>query len=401
MTVQVRPFKGKKGQWEVDVKLKMPDGREIRRRVKAPLSGKSAAEAWGHQLERQLFAEALMPAASLVSTPVATPVSIPAKRGVPTIAEYAPRFITWCEARDKAPGTVFRYRMSLKNHIIPAVGHLRLDVIEEPDLEPLVTATKKAGLVPGSRGQVHKCLNRMFSVAEREKLAKHIPRVWVPKPERKPVIAYPESQVQQLFAAELDLRDRVIVFLGMHQALRRSEICGLRVEDFAEDMSSVTVARGVWGSIVRTTKTGKIRTLGLTPESRVALREYLRQLGSGWLFTHDGKRPWATNTLGAHFHRACLAAGVPKLGSHSMRRTAATKAGRSGVSPVALASMLGHGSLDMARVYMAHSEQDSAAVVAALSGFGMGRTHRAEKPGDIQETRPRASRKPLKTKEKK
>lgn len=399
MTVQVRPFKGKKGQWEVDVKLKMPDGREIRRRVKAPLSGKAAAEAWGHQLERQLFAEAMTPVV-MPATVAEAPAAAPVKRVAPTIAEYAPRFITWCEARDKAPGTVSRYRMSLQNYIIPKLGHLRLDAIEEPDLEPLVTATKAAGLVPGSRGQVHKCLNRLFSVAEGEKLAKHIPRVWVPRPERKPVIAYSESQVATLIAADLDLRDQVMVFLGMHQALRRGEICGLRVEDFAEDLSRVTISRGVWRNLVRPTKTGKTRTLGLTPEAREVLRRYLAKVGSGWLFTHDGRNPWATNTLGLHFHRACEAAGIPKYGSHSMRRTAATKAGRSGVSPVALAAMLGHGSLDMARVYMAHSEQDSAAVVAALSGFGTSRARRSKKPGDIQETRPRASRKSSKPKEK-
>jgi integrase len=369
VTVQVRPFKGRKGQWEVDVRVRMPDGRAVRRRVKSPLSGRHAAEAWGHALEGRLFAELRAPA--------------PPPRRAPTIAEYAPRFLAWCEARDRAPGTVTRYRASLEHHIVPALGHLRLDAIAAPDLEALVVATKAAGLAPGSRRQVHKCLNRLLSVAEAEALAERLPRVWVPRPEPRPVITYSEAQVRALLSSGLDLRDRVIVLLGVHQALRRSEICGLRVEDFAEDLSRVTISRAVWRSLVRPTKSGKARTLGLTPQAREALRAYLGERGAGWLFTRDGERPWVPNTLGQHFHRACAAAGIPRLGSHALRRTAATRAGRAGVSPVALAAMLGHGSLDMARAYLAHGVEDSAAVVAALSGFGTD-------PGEAGETRPRA-----------
>src|SRR5512136_445123 len=43
--------------WEVDLALRLPDGTRIRERVKAPVTGKSAALRWAQDREAVLFAQ--------------------------------------------------------------------------------------------------------------------------------------------------------------------------------------------------------------------------------------------------------------------------------------------------------------------------------------------------------
>jgi hypothetical protein len=50
MSVTVRPYVN--GGWEVDIRVLLPDGTDIRERRKAPVSGKSAAQTWGEARER-------------------------------------------------------------------------------------------------------------------------------------------------------------------------------------------------------------------------------------------------------------------------------------------------------------------------------------------------------------
>ena len=50
MSVTVRPYK--RGAWEVDIRVRLPDGSEHRLRKKAPIASKSAAQRWGEDKER-------------------------------------------------------------------------------------------------------------------------------------------------------------------------------------------------------------------------------------------------------------------------------------------------------------------------------------------------------------
>jgi hypothetical protein len=53
MSVKVRPFR--RGGWEVDIRLRLPDGRPFRERKKMSVTAKSAAQRWGESRERELL----------------------------------------------------------------------------------------------------------------------------------------------------------------------------------------------------------------------------------------------------------------------------------------------------------------------------------------------------------
>ena len=49
--IKLRPWKGTKNEFEADIIVNGPNGRTLRKRVKVPVSGKSNAERWAHEVE--------------------------------------------------------------------------------------------------------------------------------------------------------------------------------------------------------------------------------------------------------------------------------------------------------------------------------------------------------------
>lgn len=57
MSVTVRPYRGRvdTNEWDVDIRLTLPDGTPYRERKRAPMSAKSAAQRWGEAREQHLL----------------------------------------------------------------------------------------------------------------------------------------------------------------------------------------------------------------------------------------------------------------------------------------------------------------------------------------------------------
>jgi hypothetical protein len=80
MSVTIRPYR--RGGWEVDIHVVTPDGkRSLRERRRAKMSARSAVVRWAEGRERVLFDRLVNPALDT------------AKKEVPTLQAFAPRFI--------------------------------------------------------------------------------------------------------------------------------------------------------------------------------------------------------------------------------------------------------------------------------------------------------------------
>lgn len=351
------------------VKLTTPDGRRIEVSKKSPFEAKTASRAWGLELEKQLWADAI--------SPKAPPAA-------PTIAEFAPRFLDYLRSRRRAPATITAYEVALRIHIIPAIGGVRLDQLAPSDHEKMLAALVK--LKPSTASEVVKTFNRLLTIAEALKVVPQgrPPRCSSISREPPSVRAYTSEETARLLAACPQLRDRVIIVLGTHGGMRRSEIAALRREDFSPTCDAVTIARHMWRREVREgAKHGTVRTVRLGSSVAAVLRSYLAELDGPWLF--PSKPParrrgaptpkWVGgcttgDNIATRLERACGRAGVEYLGCHHLRRTGATAAARSGASPVALAAFLGHSDLRMAQRYIALQGDDGERIADALNGFG-------------------------------
>src|SRR3954468_5531069 len=126
MSVTIRPYR--RGGWEVDIRVVTPDGtREFRVRKRAPVSSRSAAARWAESRERVLFERLMKP-----------PQDNAPPKEVPTLREFAPRFIDrHARANRQKPSGIAAKEMILRVHLLPALGHKKLDTIKSEDVQRL------------------------------------------------------------------------------------------------------------------------------------------------------------------------------------------------------------------------------------------------------------------------
>ncbi|MBK8265098.1 MAG: hypothetical protein IPK80_27680 [Nannocystis sp.] len=114
--ITLRPWRGSDTHFEVDIALVAPDGRRFRRRLKAPVTGRSNVERWARALERHLLAELLARLCPLAPPP-------------PTFRDFAVLFLDACRADRLASSTLTNYDVHLRVHILPLLGDRRLDAL--------------------------------------------------------------------------------------------------------------------------------------------------------------------------------------------------------------------------------------------------------------------------------
>src|SRR5262245_57059471 len=121
--VTLRPYR--RGGWEVDLRVVLPDGLEHRQRRRAPVSSEPAARRRAEEGERQWYRELTQPA----SVPVV-------QKEVPTLESFAPRFLEGhARANRQKPSGIAAKEMILRVHLLPAFGHRRLDAIKSEDVQ--------------------------------------------------------------------------------------------------------------------------------------------------------------------------------------------------------------------------------------------------------------------------
>src|SRR5262245_60204654 len=109
MSVTVRPYR--RGGWEVDIRIELSDGFEHRKRLKAPVSAKTAAQRWGEDRERVWYQQ-------LQAERARGPI-----KEVPTFKEFWPRFVEGHEHanRHKPSGIDGKERIA-RVHLLPRFG---------------------------------------------------------------------------------------------------------------------------------------------------------------------------------------------------------------------------------------------------------------------------------------
>ena len=177
MSVTIRPYR--RGGWEVDIRVVAPDGlREIRERKRAPTSARSAAVRWAESRERVLF-ERLSAGESAETERIAAK------------------------------------EMILRVHLVPALGHKRLDAIKSEDVQHLKgrLSTKAAKTVNNILTVLNLSLKKAvdWDVIDRMPCAVTLPPV--PKTSMS-FYDFDEYERLVLAASALDATAHLIVLLG-------------------------------------------------------------------------------------------------------------------------------------------------------------------------------------------
>lgn len=213
------------------------------------------------------------------------------KTGPMTVARWAGE---WLKSREvKGISTVADYRSRLEHHVLPLIGHMRLDAVEPEHIAQAMQAALDKGLAPRTQRHVYTTMRSMFARAIPRLLAvnpctlppEDLPRKQDSDPEWRPSAIFDRDEVMRILTEEAIPLDRrtfyAVMFLG---GLRFGEISALRVRHYApqmEPLGQLQVGRSFNSkkNIIKGTKTERPRLVPVHPWLARLLGEWL---AVGW-----------------------------------------------------------------------------------------------------------------------
>ena len=259
------------------------------------------------------------------------------------------------------------YRHNVKNHIIPALGHVRLRRLRPDHLDAfydrlLHPRNGDPPLAPKTVYEIHLVIRGALEEAVRRGLVSrnvalvaHAPRLRsIPRVEQR---SWTPEELRAFLRAAAGHRLFAALWTAAFTGMRRNELLGLRWEDFDEKAATISINRGLVAIDYEVHE-----TRGKTPRSRrridldpatvgvlAAWREWQRAEqraagieGAGWMFTDGGGQPIHPHAISQAFERIVRRAGVPVIRLHELRHTHGTLLIAAGVPVKVVSERLGH-----------------------------------------------------------
>jgi integrase len=280
----------------------------------------------------------------------------------------------WLPSRKASlkPSTYDSYERTVRLHIIPSLGHLRLQNIGPEHLDALYADMLAAGAARKSVRNVHAIMHKALRDAMRKDLvirnvadAADAPRQ--PRPGENEMKTWTASEVQEFFAAVKDHRLAVAYTLAAATGMRRGEVLGLRWTDLDLSKRRLVVAHTILSVNYKITEgTPKTvrgrRSMVLDDETVRLLTEYRKihppaehrtELGRGLVFAREDGGPIHPDYFSQTFERTVKKLGLPRIRLHDLRHTNATLGLAAGIPVKVISERLGHATTSFTQdVYM-------------------------------------------------
>jgi integrase len=272
MSVYKREDRG--NWWHYRCRVRLPDGRKVRLRGKAPINTRASALA----AERAHIERALNPPAE----PEATAAS--------------PLFRTFAEERfipGARPGRKYSERLATKSilgkHLLPRFGDVALDDIRAPEVEAFTAELYQKGLAPKTVHNILTLLRRILRYAERLEILDRVPYFPMPKAvrqarregrdlgiDRAEFLSFEE--LERLLVAADDPTLSAMILVAARVGLRAGEVRALQWGDIDRKRGLVTVARAEYRGVIDKPKSGSGRRIPLPGRVEEALARLPRAI---------------------------------------------------------------------------------------------------------------------------
>ena len=221
--------------------------------------------------------------------------SVPIPSNLLTVASYGKEWLSSVKLSIK-PKTYESYESTLRVHVIPRLGHMRLAKLSPSDLERMYAALIEKGAAPKSVRIYHGVIHSMLEKAVKQNvLLRNVASLAdLPRKGRRDLPMISPQQAQAFLRATRDHRLEALFVLAITCAARQGELFGLTWDcvDFEEGLVDVRVAlQKVDGKkvLVEPKTPSSVRTIALTELAAAALKRHrLRQiremmyLGAAW-----------------------------------------------------------------------------------------------------------------------
>jgi site-specific recombinase XerD len=188
------------------------------------------------------------------------------------------------------------------------------------------------------------------------------------KRKSRPVPEYlTEEEIERLFRAITDVRDRAMFRLAYHRGLRASELGKLTLSDYRPTAGRLLVHR------LKGSRSGEYH---LMAEEQAALRVWLRKRGTaaGPLFPSRNHRPITRFRLHQLMRRYCAAASIPteKAHMHALKHSCGTHLSALEPDIAAIQDHLGHANIQNTMIYVQIASRQRDECSDRLRGRGWG-----------------------------
>jgi integrase len=287
-----------------------------------------------------------------------------------TLAQLLHEWADTTEQQDKAANTMKAYRGAIKNQLIPRLGASIVPKLRAREVQHVFNDLAKQ-LAPPYIRLIKTVLVAALDLAiEQTEISINVAeKVRIPIVKRKPGRTLTPDEVRALRQACSSHPYGLAIELAL-MGLRRSEISGLRWDDFDELAGTLIVRRQVqyidkqWVEIE--TKADSDRMLTLGPKLTAALRQQrwdqaekrdaMGWAESGYIFvSHRNGGVCPTDTIYKSFKVIAETAGITTARLHDCRHTAATKLLSEGEDIATVAEVLGHASPQVTALVYAHA----------------------------------------------
>lgn len=270
------------------------------------------------------------------------------------------------------------YLLHLRNRIIPAFGHLKIDEIRPMHIisflenlaeDGIRRDGQQGGLSSGTIQYHHRILRNIFKRAEEWKVIKESPAAGVKKPKDTPkeTHVYDEKQVSSLFEA-LDrepIRWQAFVTLAVTSGLRRGELLALEWDHVDLDNGTIHIKQNLTyvkgtGFIIKEPKTkNSIRKVAIPPHviallKKLKLQKYEERIKADdlweggkrfFLFSSWQGKPMHPSSVKTWWTRFIKRNKLPYIRFHDLRHTSATLLINQGVHMKTISARLGHANI--------------------------------------------------------
>lgn len=270
-------------------------------------------------------------------------------------------FIRWLKLKKDQvkPSTLDTYKRMVKNHVIPKIGHIRIDKLKPAHLDKMYGLMKRERLSSGSIAKTHNIIKTALNQALAYGDISRNPALVVkpPRIERKEIQCWDEEQVRSFLNLAREDRYFIAFYLALTTGMRQGEILGLKWNDIDINEQKLIVYRTLShsGDHFGDTKTsGSRRSISLTKSTIEELKKHYAELRKervklGPAYEDHGLV--VSTSLGSHvlprnlvrsWYKLLKKSGLPKIRFHDLRHTHATLMLKQGVHPKIVSERLGH-----------------------------------------------------------
>lgn len=306
---------------------------------------------------------------------------------VPTgvlFGEYLERWLTEYAESNVAPSTFCRYQIVVRKHLVPHLGHLRLDQIQPIHVQTIHRVCRAEGLAQSTVRQHHRVLSKALKLAVQWRLIQSNPAASIsaPRVPRHEMHVLDGAETKALLQFALGDPMYPFAYLAIQTGSRNGELCGLRWSDIDWSGGRLSIRRTAQrppgqGLQMRPTKTHRSsRSVSLSPDSLAFLKELLPETepaseqpagpNLGYVLPQPTGAPYEPGQVTKGFRRLKKKAGLPDgFRFHDLRHTAATLLMSAGVHPKVVSERMGHATVSITLDTYSHvlpSLQDEAAL---------------------------------------